>query len=69
MRDERGQIVQYLSIQRDVTERKKVEAKLAELLAEVQKSRNDLSSILNELRLGDCLADRWQKELVPRGVR
>lgn len=69
MRDERGQIVQYLSIQRDVTERKKVEAKLAELLAEVQKSRNDLSSILNELRLGDCLAGRWQKKLVPRGVR
>jgi PAS domain S-box-containing protein len=57
VRDAQGRIVQYLSIQRDVTERKKAEAKLAELLAQVQKSRNDLSSILNELRLGTAMTD------------
>ena len=57
VRDERGQTVQYLSIQRDVTARKLAEAKLAELLSEVEKSRNDLSSILNELRLGTAMTD------------
>ena len=57
VRDGQGNIVQFLSIQRNVTERKQAEAKLAELLAEVQKSRNDLSSILNELRLGTAMTD------------
>jgi len=57
VRDERGQTVQYLSIQRDVTARKLAEAKLAELLSEVEKSRNNLSSILNELRLGTAMTD------------
>jgi PAS domain S-box-containing protein len=68
VRDERGRIVQYLSIQRDVTERKKVEAKLAELLAEVQKSRNDLSSILNELRLGTAMTDEKGRLVFLNGI-
>ncbi len=57
VRDGQGNIVHYLSIQRDVTERKRAEAKLDELLREVQKSRSDLSSILNELRLGTVMTD------------
>ena len=57
MRDGHGNIVQCLSIQRGVTKRKRAEARLAELLSEVQKSRSDLSSILNELRLGTVLTD------------
>jgi PAS domain S-box-containing protein len=57
VRDGEGKIVQYLSIQRNVTERKRAEARLAELLAQVQKSRSDLSSILNQLRLGTAMTD------------
>jgi PAS domain S-box-containing protein len=58
VRDAKGKIVQYLSIQRNVTERKLAEARLAELLSQVEKSRNDLSSILNELRLGTAMTDQ-----------
>src|SRR4030095_625151 len=68
VRDERGQIVQYLSIQRDVTARKLAEAKLAELLAEVEKRRNDLSSILNELRLGTAMTDEEGRLVFLNGV-
>jgi PAS domain S-box-containing protein len=68
VRDERGQVVQYLSIQRDVTARKLAEAKLAELLAEVEKSRNDLSSILNELRLGTAMTDERGRLVFLNGV-
>ncbi len=57
VRDGEGKIVQYLSIQRNVTERKRAEARLAELLVQVQKSRSDLSSILNQLRLGTAMTD------------
>jgi PAS domain S-box-containing protein len=57
VRDEQGKIVHYLSIQRNVTERKLAEARLADLLSQVQKSRNDLNSILNELRLGTAMTD------------
>jgi PAS domain S-box-containing protein len=58
VRDAEGKVVQYLSIQRNVTERKLAEAKLAELHSQVEKSRNDLSSILNELRLGTAMTDQ-----------
>ena len=68
VRDERGQIVQYLSIQRDVTARKLAEAKLAELLSEVEKSRSDLSSILNELRLGTAMTDKDGRLVFLNGV-
>ena len=68
VRDERGRIVQYLSIQRDVTARKLAEAKLAELLSELEKSRNDLSSILNELRLGTAMTDEDGRLVFLNGV-
>jgi len=68
VRDEHGQVVQYLSIQRDVTARKLAEAKLAELLSEVEKSRNDLSSILNELRLGTAMTDQHGRLVFLNGV-
>jgi PAS domain S-box-containing protein len=58
VRDAEGKVVQYLSIQRNVTERKLAEARLAELHSQVEKSRNDLSSILNELRLGTAMTDQ-----------
>src|SRR5512139_1690117 len=68
VRDESGRIVQYLSIQRNVTARKLAEAKLAELLSEVEKSRNDLSSILNELRLGTAMTDEQGRLVFLNGV-
>jgi PAS domain S-box-containing protein len=68
VRDQSGAIVQYLSIQRDVTARKQADAKLAELLAAVEKSRNDLISILNELRLGTAMTDADGRLVFLNGV-
>ena len=52
-----GQISHFLSIQRNVTARKVAENQLRELLREVEKSRSDLGSILNELRIGTVMTD------------
>jgi PAS domain S-box-containing protein len=52
-----GHIAYFISVQRNVTERKEAELRLAELFRQVEKSRNDLLSILNELRLGTAMAD------------
>lgn len=52
-----GQISHFLSIQRNVTARKVAENQLRELLREVEKSRSDLGSILNELRIGTAMTD------------
>jgi PAS domain S-box-containing protein len=57
VRDATGRIAYFISVQRNVTERKRTEAQLAELFRQVEKSRNDLLSILNELRLGTAMAD------------
>jgi PAS domain S-box-containing protein len=57
VRGTEGEIAYFISVQRNVTERKHVEAKLAEMFRQVEKSRNDLRSILNELRLGTAMAD------------
>jgi PAS domain S-box-containing protein len=57
VRDATGRIKYFISVQRNVTERKQAEAQLAELFRQVEKSRNDLLSILNELRLGTAMAD------------
>jgi PAS domain S-box-containing protein len=52
-----GRIAYFISVQRNVTERKRAEAQLAEAFRQVENSRNDLRSILNELRLGTAMVD------------
>ena len=52
-----GQISHFLSIQRNVTARKLAENQLKEMFRQVEKSRNDLGSILNELRIGTAMTD------------
>jgi PAS domain-containing protein len=52
-----GQISHFLSIQRNVTARKLAENQLQEIFRQVEKSRNDLGSILNELRIGTAMTD------------
>jgi PAS domain S-box-containing protein len=52
-----GEISHFLSIQRNVTARKLAENQLREMFHQVEKSRNDLLSILNELRIGTAMTD------------
>ena len=57
IRNSNGQIHHFLSIQRNVTERKSAENRLRELLSQVERSRNDLDSILNALLIGAVMSD------------
>ncbi|MCS6926762.1 MAG: sigma 54-interacting transcriptional regulator [Candidatus Binatia bacterium] len=57
MRDPQGQVVGVMGISRDITEQKQTEAKLAELVTQLQQSRDDLISLLNLLRLGTAMTD------------
>jgi len=52
-----GEITHFLSIQRNVTPRKLAETQLQEMYRQVERSRNDLGSILNELRIGTVMTD------------
>ncbi len=52
-----GETTHFLSIQRNVTARKLAEDQLREMFRQVEKSRNDLGSILNELRIGTVMTD------------
>lgn len=52
-----GQITHFLSIQRNVTARKLAENQLKEMFRQAEKSRNDLGSILDELRIGTVMTD------------
>lgn len=52
-----GEITHFLSIQRDVTARKLAENQLREMYQQVERSRNDLGSILNELRIGTVMTN------------
>jgi PAS domain S-box-containing protein len=52
-----GEISHFLSIQRNVTARKAAERRMEELLAQLEKSRSDLGSILDELRIGAAMTD------------
>jgi PAS domain S-box-containing protein len=54
---EEGVPVATRGIFRDVTQRKKAEAQLSDTLNQVQKSHDDMLSILNQLRLGVILTD------------
>ncbi|MBI3949361.1 MAG: sigma 54-interacting transcriptional regulator [Acidobacteria bacterium] len=47
-----------LAVRRDITERKQAEIQLAAVFAQVEKSREDMLSILNQLRLGTAMTDR-----------
>jgi sigma-54 dependent transcriptional regulator, acetoin dehydrogenase operon transcriptional activator AcoR len=51
------EITHFLSIQRNVTARKLAENQLQEMYRQVERSRNDLRSILNELRILTVMAD------------
>jgi len=53
-----GEITHFLSIQRNVTARKLAENQLQEMYRQVERSRNDLRSILNELRIGTVMTDK-----------
>jgi sigma-54 dependent transcriptional regulator, acetoin dehydrogenase operon transcriptional activator AcoR len=57
IRTSNGAISHFLSIQRNVTARKLAENQLRDMFAQVEKSRNDLGSILNELRVGTAMTD------------
>jgi PAS domain S-box-containing protein len=52
-----GEITHFLSIQRNVTARKLAEEQLRDMYGQVERSRNDLGSILNELRIGTVMTD------------
>jgi sigma-54 dependent transcriptional regulator, acetoin dehydrogenase operon transcriptional activator AcoR len=58
IRSSGGQISHFLSIQRNVTARKLAENQLKEMFRQVEKSRNDLGSSLNELRIGTAMTDK-----------
>jgi sigma-54 dependent transcriptional regulator, acetoin dehydrogenase operon transcriptional activator AcoR len=57
IRTSSGEISHFLSIQRNVTARKLAENQLRGMFQQVEKSRNDLLSILNELRIGTAMTD------------
>jgi PAS domain S-box-containing protein len=48
---------QYTALVRDISERRQTEARIAETLAQLEASRDDLVSILNRLRLGAVMTD------------
>lgn len=52
-----GQIAYFLSIQRNVTARKDAELQRQEMFRQLEKSRSDLISILNEFRIGTAMTD------------
>jgi PAS domain S-box-containing protein len=52
-----GEVAYFLSIQRDVTARKAAQQQLQDTLEQLNKSRGDLMSILNELRIGTAITD------------
>jgi PAS domain S-box-containing protein len=56
-----GQISHFLSIQRNVTARKLAENQMKEMFRQVEKSRSDLASILNELRIGTAMTDENER--------
>lgn len=57
IRSSAGQISHFLSIQRNVTERKLAENQLAEMVRQLEQSRNRLESILNALLIGAVMTD------------
>ncbi len=52
-----GRVAYFLSIQRNVTARKEAEQQLQEMFRQLEKSRSDLISILNEFRIGTAMTD------------
>ena len=57
IRADSGEITHFLSIQRNVTARKLAEDQLREMYRQVERSRNGLGSILNEMRIGTVMTD------------
>jgi PAS domain S-box-containing protein len=52
-----GEVLGYFALVEDITERKQVEAQLAETLEQVAKNHDDLVALLNHLRVGTILLD------------
>ena len=55
--DETGMVTHFVGLQNDITQRKQAEARLAEMLAQIEQSNDDLRSILNQLRIGSAMTD------------
>lgn len=58
IKDDKGNIVGVVMVFRDITKRRRAEAKLAEMFGEIEKSRDDMLTILNQLRLGTAQMDK-----------
>ncbi len=56
-----GRIAYFLSIQRNVTARKEAEQQLQEMYRQLEQSRSDLISILNEFRIGTAMTDETER--------
>ena len=56
-----SEITHFLSIQRNVTQRKLADIQLQDLFRQVEKSRNDLGSILDALRIGTVMSDEHER--------
>ena len=63
MRNQSGEVVGYMGISRDITERKETERKLSESMQLLRESRSDMLSILDNLRMG-VLQTNGQGEVV-----
>ncbi len=57
VRNPEGDITHFLAVKEDITERKEAEADLKRLLAQLENSRDDMLSILDQLRLGVIMTD------------
>src|SRR5262245_54243655 len=58
IRTSSGEISHFLSIQRNVTARRLAENQLRDMFEQVEKSRNDLGSILNKLLISTAMTDQ-----------
>ncbi|MGA1842854.1 MAG: sigma 54-interacting transcriptional regulator [bacterium] len=58
VRDESGKPICEMASFADITKRKRTEEKLAYMFSELEKSRDDMSSILNMLRIGTAITDK-----------
>ena len=58
IKDDKGSIVGVVIVFRDIAKRRRAEARLAEMFAEIEKSRDDMLTILNQLRVGTAQTDK-----------
>jgi PAS domain S-box-containing protein len=58
VRDESGKPICEMASFADITKRKRAEARLSNMFSELENSRDDMSSILNMLRMGTAITDK-----------